>query len=134
MSELKKARKMKTEESRLERQVEDYMKKRRVWQLARYQAQSNQNGIPDRLYLYKGFLLGLELKTKKGNPTQLQLKKIKAINDNGGIGIIVTDIDIVIDLLNIIDKYEGVFRSADKSILVLDTLKMWKREEPYSDD
>lgn len=134
MNELKKARKMKTEESRLERQVEDYMKKRRVWQLARYQAQSNQNGIPDRLYLYKGFLLGLELKTKKGNPTQLQLKKIKAINDNGGIGIIVTDIDIIIDLLNIIDKYEGVFKSADKSVLVLDTLKMWKREEPYSDD
>lgn len=134
MNELKKARKMKTEESRLERQVEDYMKKRRVWQLARYQAQSNQNGIPDRLYLYKGFLLGLELKTKKGNPTNLQLKKIKAINDNGGIGIIVTDIDIIIDLLNIIDKYEGVFKSADKSVLVLDTLKMWKREEPYSDD
>jgi hypothetical protein len=134
MNELKKARKMKTEESRLERQVEDYMKKRRVWQLARYQAQSNQNGIPDRLYLYKGFLLGLELKTKKGNPTALQLKKIKAINDNGGIGIIVTDIDIIIDLLNIIDKYEGVFKSADKSVLVLDTLKLWKREEPYSDD
>ena len=134
MNELKKARKMKTEESRLERQVEDYMKKRRVWQLARYQAQSNQNGIPDRLYLYKGFLLGLELKTKKGNPTDLQLKKIKAINDNGGIGIIVTDIDIIIDLLNIIDKYEVVFKSADKSGLVLDTLKMWKREEPYSDD
>lgn len=134
MNELKKARKMKTEESRLERQVEDYMKKRRVWQLARYQAQSNQNGIPDRLYLYKGFLLGLELKTKKGNPTALQLKKIKAINDNGGIGIIVTDIDIIIDLLNIIDKYEGVFRSADKSILVLDTLKLWKREETDSDN
>ena len=125
---------MKTEESRLEKQVEDYMKKRRGWHLARYQAQSNQNGIPDRLYLYKGFLLGLELKTKKGNPTNLQLKKIKAINDNGGIGIIVTDIDIIIDLLNIIDKYEGVFRSADKSILVLDTLKLWKREETDSDN
>ena len=134
MNELKKVRKMKTEESRLERQVEDYMKKRRVWQLARYQAQYNQNGIPDRLYLYKGFLLGLELKTKKGNPTDLQLKKIKAINDNGGIGIIVTDIDIIIDLLNIIDKYEVVFKSADKSTLVLDTLKMWKREGNYSDD
>ena len=134
MNELKKVRKMKTEESRLEKQVEDYMKKRRVWQLARYQAQSNQNGIPDRLYLYKGFLLGLELKTKKGNPTDLQLKKIKAINDNGGIGIIVTDIDIIIDLLNIIDKYEGVFRSADKSIIVLDTLKLWRREETDSDN
>lgn len=114
---------MKTEESKLEKQVEEYMKKRRVWQLARYQAQSNQNGIPDRLYLYKGFLLGLELKAKSGSPTDLQLKKIKAINDNGGIGIIVNNIDIVIDLLNIIDKYENTFHTADKSLLILDTIK-----------
>lgn len=134
MNELKKARKMKTEESRLEKQVEMYMKKRRVWQLARFQAQSNQNGIPDRLYLYKGFLLGLELKAKKGTPTQLQLKKIKAINDNGGIGIIVDSIDIVIDLLKIIDDYDRVFKVADKTPLILDTLEKWKREEVEEDD
>lgn len=134
MNELKKARKMKTEESKLEKQVEMYMKKRRVWQLARFQAQSNQNGIPDRLYLYKGFLLGLELKAKKGTPTQLQLKKIKAINDNGGIGIIVDNIDIVIDLLKVIDDYDRVFKVADKTPLILDTLEKWKREEVEEDD
>lgn len=134
MNELKKARKMKTEESRLEKQVEMYMKKRRVWQLARFQAQSNQNGIPDRLYLYKGFLLGLELKAKKGTPTQLQLKKIKAINDNGGIGIIVDNIDIVIDLLKVIDDYDRIFKVADKTPLILDTLEKWKREEVEEDD
>ena len=134
MNELKKARKMKTEESRLEKQVEMFMKKRRVWQLARFQAQSNQNGIPDRLYLYKGFLLGLELKAKNGTPTQLQLKKIKAINDNGGIGIIVDNIDIVIDLLKVIDDYDRVFKVADKTPLILDTLEKWKREEVEEDD
>ena len=56
----------KTEESKLEQEVEKFMREKRIWQLARFQAQYNQNGLPDRLYLYKGLLLGLELKTDKG--------------------------------------------------------------------
>ena len=66
----------KTKESKLEKEVENFMNKHKVWQLARYQAQSNQNGLPDRIYLYKGILLGLELKTDEGSPTDLQEKKL----------------------------------------------------------
>lgn len=94
----------KTEESKLEQEVEKFMLRRRIWQLARFQAQSNQNGIPDRLYLYKGLLLGLELKTDKGSPTTLQLIKLKEINNNGGIGVIIKSVDDVKELVNIIDK------------------------------
>lgn len=94
----------KTEESKLEQEVEKFMIHRRIWQLARFQAQSNQNGIPDRLYLYKGLLLGLELKTDKGSPTTLQLIKLKEINNNGGIGVIIKSVDDVKELVNIIDK------------------------------
>ena len=93
----------KTKESKLEEQVEKFMNDKGIWQLARYQAQSNQNGLPDRLYLYKGFLLGLELKADGGKPTKLQLKKLKAINDNGGIGLIVKNVAIVETLIRYID-------------------------------
>ena len=41
----------KTKESKLEEEIERLMLKKGIWQLARYQAQSNQNGLPDRLYL-----------------------------------------------------------------------------------
>ena len=98
----------KTKESKLEEQVEKFMNDRGIWQLARYQAQSNQNGLPDRLYLYKGFLLGLELKADGGKPTELQLKKLKAINDNGGIGLIVKNIDIIRIVIDYIDDYSDV--------------------------
>ena len=98
----------KTKESKLEEQVEKFMNDKGIWQLARYQAQSNQNGLPDRLYLYKGFLLGLELKADGGRPTKLQLKKLKAINDNGGIGLIVKNIDIIRILISYIDDYSKV--------------------------
>jgi hypothetical protein len=98
----------KTKESKLEEQVEKFMNDKGIWQLARYQAQSNQNGLPDRLYLYKGFLLGLELKADGGKPTKLQLKKLKAINDNGGIGLIVKDVEIVEYLIDMLDFYTNI--------------------------
>ena len=40
----------KTKESKLEEEIEKFMSKRGIWQLARYQAQSNQNGLPDSKY------------------------------------------------------------------------------------
>lgn len=96
----------KTKESKLEEEVERLMQKKGIWQLARYQAQSNQNGLPDRLYLYKGYLLGLELKTDEGKPTNLQLKKLEEINKNGGIGLIIRNVETIKKLIEYIDDSE----------------------------
>lgn len=116
----------KTEEGKLEEAVSKYMSKKKIWQLARYQAQSNQNGLPDRLYLYKGYLLGLELKTDKGTPTRLQLKKLKAINDNGGIGVIIRDITSLDKLITLL---EGVNRSNDNILKILKEMGLELIEE-----
>lgn len=103
----------KTEESKLEQEVEKFMREKRIWQLARFQAQYNQNGLPDRLYLYKGLLLGLELKTDKGVPTILQLRKLKEINNNGGLGLIVRSADDVKKLIEIIDRINLSFNLSE---------------------
>ena len=110
---------MKTEESRLEKEVEVFMNKRKVWQLGRYQAQSSQFGLPDRLYLYKGILLGLELKTMKGTPSDLQLRKIKSINENGGVGIIVRSVDDVETILHCIDAKRTMVPTISEDVLRL---------------
>lgn len=106
----------KTKESKLEEEVERLMQIKGIWQLARYQAQSNQNGLPDRLYLYKGYLLGLELKTDEGEPSDLQLRKIKEINKNGGIGLIVRNTKTVEQLINLIDSYDKSYKKISYSI------------------
>ena len=103
----------KTEESKLEQEVEKFMREKRIWQLARFQAQYNKNGLPDRLYLYKGLLLGLELKTDKGVPTILQLRKLKEINNNGGLGLIVRSADAVKKLIEIIDRINLSFNLSE---------------------
>lgn len=110
----------KTEESKLEQEVEKFMREKRIWQLARFQAQYNQNGLPDRLYLYKGLLLGLELKTDKGAPTILQLRKLKEINNNGGLGLIIRSVDDVKKLIEIIDKINfSYWLPESKSYMIL---------------
>jgi len=97
-------------ESDVQKNIISYLRHKRVYHF-RFQAQSNLNGLPDIICLYKGFFLGLELKREKGGaPTQLQLKKIKAINDNGGIGVIVRSVEEVEEILNNIDRgiYEKI--------------------------
>lgn len=119
----------KTKESKLEQDIERFMQRKGIWQLARYQAQSNQNGLPDRIYLYKGYLLGLELKTDEGKPTKLQLKKLDAINKNGGIGLIVRNVETVEKLIRYIDAYEPI--TEDCSTYILDQMKEWMEENGY---
>lgn len=117
----------KTEESKLEKEVEIFMKNKRIWQLARFQAQYNQNGLPDRLYLYKGLLLGLELKTDKGSPTKLQLMKLREINNNGGIGIIIRSVNDIDKLIGIIDKINFSFGIPESRSYAI--LKEWIKYE-----
>ncbi len=92
-------------ESKIQKDILDYLRKNRIYHF-RFQAQSNLNGLPDIICLYKGFFIGLELKREKGGtPTGLQLRKIKAINDNGGIGLIVRSVYEVEILLDVINDY-----------------------------
>jgi len=119
----------KTKESKLEEEVERLMLGKGIWQLARYQAQSNQNGLPDRLYLYKGYLLGLELKTDEGKPTDLQLRKIKEINKNGGIGLIIRNTKTVEQLINLIDFYDKSYKKCSRDIQ--NDMKDWMEYNEY---
>lgn len=90
-------------ESKIQKQVIKYLKDNRIYHF-RFQAQVNLNGLPDIIALYKGVLVGMELKKEDGKPTELQLKKLQAINENGGIGIIVKNVEDVSKLINYIDS------------------------------
>lgn len=90
-------------ESKIQKDIRAYLTKKRVYHW-RFQAQTNLNGIPDILCLYKGFFIGLELKQENGVATGLQLRKIQNINDNGGIGLIVKSVEEVKQLFDKIDK------------------------------
>lgn len=81
-------------ESSIQKQIIAYLKKNKIF-FIRFQAQTNINGIPDIICCYKGLFIGLELKQEKGRATELQKKKLDAINNAGGIGVIVRSVEEV---------------------------------------
>lgn len=90
-------------EGKIQKQIIAFLKRKKVYHF-RFQAQSNLNGLPDIICLYKGFFLGLELKREKGGKAStLQERKIKTINENGGIGVIIRSVEEVDKLLTNID-------------------------------
>lgn len=81
-------------ESKLQKEILAYLRKNRVFHI-RFQAQSNINGVPDIICCYKGLFIGLELKQENGRATELQKKKLEAINNAGGIGRIIRSVEEV---------------------------------------
>ena len=81
-------------ENKIQKEVIDYLKKNRIYHF-RFQAQVNLNGIPDIIALYKGYMLGIEL------------KKIQAINENGGIGVIIKSVSQLDNLIKYIDSLKS---------------------------
>jgi hypothetical protein len=93
---------MKNKETDLQNKVLNYLNGRQVFNF-RYQAQANQYGMPDIIAIYKGYFIGLELKTDDGKPTELQLRMLNAIKNAGGYADIIRSVTDVILLFQIID-------------------------------
>ena len=92
-------------ESKIQKEILHYLRHKRVFNF-RFQAQSNLNGVPDIICVYKGLFLGLELKQEKGKATELQKRKLDVINNAGGIGLIIKSVDEVELLFKMLDENE----------------------------
>lgn len=93
---------MKNKETELQSKVISYLDGRRIFNF-RYQAASNQYGMPDIICIYRGYFVGLELKTDDGKPTELQLRMLNAIKQAGGYADIIRSVTDIISLFQIID-------------------------------
>lgn len=50
-------------------------------------------GIPDKLFLYKGVMIAIEVKSDVGTPTKLQMKQLQLLQEQGCIAAIVRGCD-----------------------------------------
>ena len=89
------------EETVIQRKIQDYLNKRRIFNWR--ESDSKESGRPDLVACYKGFFIGLEIKTPTGKPTELQKTILSLINKAGGFGILATSVQDVEDLLRKID-------------------------------
>lgn len=92
-----------TPEGKVSKEIEDYLNKQRILN-GRRQATTVKNGEADRWLLYKGIYVHIEIKRPGGGiTTLLQKNKLKALRENGGVGLVVDCVEDVMKVLDDID-------------------------------
>jgi hypothetical protein len=92
-----------TPEGKVSKEIVDYLNKQRILN-GRRQATTVKNGEADRWLLYKGIYVNIEIKRPGGGiTTLLQKNKLKALRENGGVGLVVDCVEAVMKVLDDID-------------------------------
>lgn len=89
-------------EQEISKEIQNYLQENKIFQI-RMNGLGSSSGMPDRIFLYKGILVGIEIKNSIGKPSKLQLKKLEQINKSGGLGLIVRDLEEVKTIIDNID-------------------------------
>ena len=81
-----------------------YLTERRIYHVNTHGNAWERRGRPDLYICYQGRFIGCELKRgAEETPTPLQLKHLREIKENGGIGIWLTTLQELKDLLSSLD-------------------------------
>jgi Holliday junction resolvase len=86
-------------EKEITREIRAYLKIRGIFHWKVFQTLGSTPGCPDILGIYKGRMLGIEVKTKSGKLTERQALFIESINMEGGIGFMARSVEDVMEAL-----------------------------------
>lgn len=92
-----------TPEGKIQASILRYLREHRIWHF-RANAGVGPSGLPDIIAIYKGYFIGLEVKTPTGRPTELQILMQNSIREAGGHSEIVRSVDEVESILRRIDE------------------------------
>ena len=95
-------------ETKIQRDIQKFLNDNRIlnWR----NSDMKTSGMPDLMACFRGFLIGLEVKTPTGRPTEVQTHKIKLIKEAGGYGIFPTSVEDVRNLLKLIEVEDQLRR------------------------
>lgn len=75
---------MRSEESYEKAEIDKYLKLLHCWYFAPMMNGFGGAGVPDRVGLYKGKFFAIEVKRPGKEPTPLQWRRMREIEENGG--------------------------------------------------
>lgn len=97
---------MTTPEKKFEEKIKKYLTERGHWWVKYFANRNTKSGIPDLLCCIRGKFVGVEVKSARGHPSELQLYNRREIRASGGICVIV---------------YENQFEEFKRLILQIET-------------
>ena len=86
-------------EKDITREIRAYLKIRGIFHWKVFQTLGSTPGCPDILGIYKGKMLGIEVKTKNGKLTERQERFIEWINLEGGLAFVARSVEDVMEAL-----------------------------------
>ena len=95
------------QEKSFENRVKAFLKSEGCYFVKQFGNAFTKKGVPDLLVCCNGKFLGLEIKAENGKPSELQKYNIQAIEEAGGIGMIVYPKDFEL-LKTIVKNFKNV--------------------------
>ena len=80
-----------TPEAKVKAKIKAILKAHNVYYATPIGTGYGNSGVPDFLCCVNGKFVAIEAKAGKGKPTALQEKNLKAINESGGIGMVINE-------------------------------------------
>lgn len=80
-----------TPEAKVKTKVRKVLKELNAYYVMPVTAGFGNSGAPDYIVCYRGKFFGIECKANGNNPTALQYKNLKDIQDCGGVALIVNE-------------------------------------------
>ena len=78
----------------VKQQVVKMLKERHLYYFFPVAGAYTSIGVPDIVACIKGRFVGIECKAGNNRPTELQLRNLESIRDNGGIALVVNENDL----------------------------------------
>ena len=78
----------------VKQQVVKMLKERHVYYFFPVAGAYTSIAVPDIVACIKGRFVGIECKAGNNRPTELQLRNLEAIRDNGGVALVVNENDL----------------------------------------
>lgn len=95
-----------TPEARVKKHVREILKQFGCYHFAPVTGGYGVSGVPDIIGCYRGYFFAIECKAGRGKPTELQLKNIASIIENGGWALVVNENNLV-DVETLLKGIEG---------------------------
>ena len=75
-------------EKLFENKIKKYIESRGGWQVKFFANRNTRAGVPDILACINGYFVAIEVKSDKGEPSELQLHTVRAIRRAGGFAFV----------------------------------------------
>lgn len=96
---------MATPEKLVKKKVVTKLKERRAYHFYPVTGGYGSSGVPDIVACYMGVFIGIECKSGKKKPTELQQRNLDAISGCGGVALVINE-DNIEDVDSMLDKIE----------------------------